>query len=315
MIIESKIIQLFMLFFLFCTVGVLLNSSVNSQVRLTNLFYICFMFSLFIAKVGDGYYNVLKYYALLGVPVLLYLLSIVFGNEGRGTLDIQPNYFGLVVLSVVVSSLCLDNLKLKIITYFLAVTVLLFVSSRASLLCTFLVLLIDGFLLSKFLLLKVVRKEARVVLFVFYMLLSFYALIDILADIFYINDSYRGIESGLSGRDKLWALAIDLWKSYVLFGVGYGNSSAQLGFVVDNAYINALLEVGVLGFLVYLMILIFSFFRSLEKKKYISLVIVVIYCFYGVFEKRYLNIGNSFSLLFILTIFDIFSRKPQVQKG
>jgi O-antigen ligase len=124
-----------------------------------------------------------------------------------------------------------------------------------------------------------------------------------------LNDKYRGIDSGFSGRGERWIYGISVWFENFFIGVGYGNSVEYIGFSLDNAYLTILVELGLVGMLLYLSIIVISIKRAIKFKLTKKLLFIIIYLLYGLFEKRYFSIGNSFSILYLFTIYAIFIKR------
>jgi O-antigen ligase len=135
----------------------------------------------------------------------------------------------------------------------------------------------------------------------------------IFSDIFLLNDEYRGLDSGFSGRDIRWNAAINSWFDNYLFGIGFGESTNFLGYTIDNAYLSALLELGLFGFSLYISLIIFSLYLSFTRKSKFNLVFLLVYAIYGIFEKRYFSVGNPYSIMFIFVLILSASKKLEMK--
>jgi hypothetical protein len=142
-----------------------------------------------------------------------------------------------------------------------------------------------------------------------------------------IHSSGRGLDSGLSGRDVLWARGIStLVSDPVLLFVGGGLRSSELatiGFLTENSYITILLDSGLFigGSL------IFAFFYALVNARRLSrdadtsdtsrqmlflvplLVFVLVQSF---FERQLLAVGNPASLLVLLVFVSLSLRSRRI---
>ena len=175
--------------------------------------------------------------------------------------------------------------------------------------------LFDFVYLNKYL--SVVSKRAFVrllfICFAAILLVSVYS--DLLIDLLMIDDQYRGIDSGLSGRAFRWDTAISEIFEHPFIGVGYGHSTDYLGFTIDNAYLTALLELGWFGGVYYIFFLFFVLATSYKTRLEDNairpqlLIFFVVFIVYGLFEKRYLSVGNSFSLIFLIFVFRLFVKR------
>jgi hypothetical protein len=130
-----------------------------------------------------------------------------------------------------------------------------------------------------------------------------------------IHSSYRGLDSGMTGRDVLWARGIStLVSDPVLLFVGGGlrsSESAMIGFFTENSYITILLDSGVFigGSLIFALFYALVNARRLSRDANTSdaskpmvllvplLVFVLVQSF---FERQLLAVGNPASLLVLL---------------
>jgi exopolysaccharide production protein ExoQ len=130
-----------------------------------------------------------------------------------------------------------------------------------------------------------------------------------------IHSSQRGLDSGMTGRDELWARGIStLVSDPVLLCVGGGLRSSELatiGFLTENSYITILLDSGVFigGSLIFALFYALVNARRLSRDANTSdaskpmvllvplLVFVLVQSF---FERQLLAVGNPASLLVLL---------------
>jgi O-antigen ligase len=140
-----------------------------------------------------------------------------------------------------------------------------------------------------------------------------------IADLFLINDEHRGIESGGSGRTDLWAAAFNLWLTHPVFGVGFKAHPLLMpgGMLAHNAYLGMLADLGTVGFIAYMLILFSGFYYVVKRGNRLltaypeRVAILLSYIVYGMLESRAFSFGNTYSLLFLLVVFD--SSKHRVQ--
>lgn len=124
-----------------------------------------------------------------------------------------------------------------------------------------------------------------------------------------LDSSDRGIDSGFSGRTGLWSETIDLWATSPLFGVGFRQHEVFLKTIssAHNAYLAMLADTGLAGLAVYLFLVIGSLAAALgitdRRMRRLILAVVVSYAVYGFFERRAINSGNPYSILFLLGCF------------
>ena len=121
-------------------------------------------------------------------------------------------------------------------------------------------------------------------------------------NLFLLNDKYRGISSGASGRSDLWAAAIDLWRTHPIFGVGFKGNALLMpdGMVTHNAYLAILADIGLAGFTSYLFIISPAIYYLLRPAARHSpeypqwAMVILTYILYGLFESRAFSFGNSY---------------------
>lgn len=135
--------------------------------------------------------------------------------------------------------------------------------------------------------------------------------------LFMLNDERRGIGSGASGRSELWAAAVNLWLTNPFFGVGFKGHQMLMPdqLWAHNAYLGMLADLGLAGLASYLLIISPAIGYIFKRKARFSpeypqrAMIILTYLFYGIFESRAFSFGNSYSVIFMLTVFDCSKRR------
>jgi len=134
--------------------------------------------------------------------------------------------------------------------------------------------------------------------------------------LFLVNDKYRGINSGASGRDDLWAAAIQLWQAQPIFGVGFKGHTLLMPdqMPAHSAYLGMLADIGIAGLGSYLLMLspaVYFVFKPIHRTpEYPVLVNVILtYILYGLFEVRAFSFGNTYSVIFMLVVFNCSKRR------
>ena len=134
--------------------------------------------------------------------------------------------------------------------------------------------------------------------------------------LFLVNDKYRGINSGASGRDDLWAAAIQLWQAQPIFGVGFKGHTLLMPdqMPAHSAYLGMLADIGIAGLGSYLLMLspaVYFVFKPIHRTpEYPVLVNVILtYILYGLFEVRAFSFGNTYSVIFLLVVFNCSKRR------
>jgi O-antigen ligase len=92
------------------------------------------------------------------------------------------------------------------------------------------------------------------------------------------------IETGnISGRGDLWRAAVQIWlesPSNSIIGIGLGGFGMEVGMVAHNTYLSVLSETGLIGFIIYLLILISLVvvgFRSQREVRYLLLTLLMVW--------------------------------------
>jgi hypothetical protein len=140
-----------------------------------------------------------------------------------------------------------------------------------------------------------------------------------LSEILQLNNPYRGLHSGLSGRIDRWDLALkDLEHSSLLLGNGYRTGNVKLGFSIDNGYLTLVYETGIFVtiFIVlkYLWVTV-SFIREYLRSKtarssafFFSIIFIMgVFLINNIVARYLFGLGNPFSLLCLF--FLVISRK------
>lgn len=126
-----------------------------------------------------------------------------------------------------------------------------------------------------------------------------------------LNSSYRGLNSGLSGRTERWSVTVRAIASGFtwIFGAGYRSSGDELGFSIDNGYLTVWYECGLLGLMAVVGQLIWLMKRyrvAFERKinevqgqlNALLIPVLIVALLVNNFFDRYLfGLGNPFSLL------------------
>jgi len=133
--------------------------------------------------------------------------------------------------------------------------------------------------------------------------------------LFLVNDKYRGINSGGSGRDDLWAAAMQLWQAQPVFGVGFKGHTLLMPdqMPAHSAYIGMLADMGIAGLGSYFLMLapaVYFVFKPIHPSPEYPVFVKVIltYILYGLFEVRAFSFGNTYSVIFMLVVFNCSKR-------
>ena len=247
--------------------------------------------------------------------VRYYHPGVRLGNDyGTQTTIFGPNSVGLVTLSVIAASLSIRPWLLKLIVLIPMIAVLILTDSRASALGTLAAVTIilaatekrGGFMTKFAVFMGILAGAALLVIY-------WNDVMDAVAGFLALDNHYRGLGSGATGRQAAWKETWDLFLSSPVIGVGFRahDSMIKAASSAHNGYLAMLAEVGIAGFLSVLFIVV-SGLRRLKRLNHITqgapavavlLGICCGYCFVALFERYLLNVGNPTSLLFMLGIF------------
>lgn len=281
---------------------------------LPNVFNVVFVFliGLLIASSTDD--TLLKRIAAaFAVMTACYLLYInLFGSYqwGRLSAGASPNTWGFVALNVAAGAFCLNSRLLAGFCWAVVLLTMYNAQARGSMFAT-----LPFVFISIYHLLVYQRRidvswkvmGAFGVLVVAFLTITAYP--DFITDkVMRLNDPSRGLQSGATGRDEAWAEGLKIWSDNPLLGVGYRTHEQHMHFTrlnAHNALIAMLADTGVLGFLLYVGFLAASYFAAIRgiadpKLRLLIAAIVVSYALAGLFERRAINVGNAYSITFIL---------------
>ena len=197
--------------------------------------------------------------------------------------DMQPNWWGEVLFVVVFGGAFTSKMVLRYGLWALALVGLVLVQSRGNLLAAVLLITVIG----------LARTRSRAVIaigvictlgvmldvFVFETRLSSAAQDFVAEDVLLLNDPYRGLGTGASGRDITLDFGLELFVEHPLAGVGFGRSgrlaSEAVGFGIHNGYVALLAELGAPLFAILAIIMIGAVWLSFARKDWESLGMIV----------------------------------------
>ncbi len=206
----------------------------------------------------DRYFNLaLRWYSILGTLAYLpfYLRGAVAGaNWGRLSVSAadHPNHFGLVCFSILGAVFAWRSWSVRLVVSGLMIAMITAAESRASLVSAIVTMTV-------FIALELKNRKAVLTAIVAggimcsAVLLSLDQLTSAVSSALNLQDQYRGIDSGLSGRVDLWRAGIDIFLEHPLLGIGFRlqNEALPIKFqaagAVHNGFLGVLVEVGLLG--------------------------------------------------------------------
>jgi len=256
--------------------------------------------------------SVASLYCVLGTPFLVYIDltgEMLWGRLVAG--DLQSNNWGLMGLTVCVAAFARKLGPLAVAGFMAGAATILQASSREHLLALAIVLLVLAALQLQAMNrsgLVVVLAGSCVTLIMAALLLDPYildAIHYVNQDVLLLNSPNRGVDSGFTGRTAIWAETFDLWLKWPLLGVGFRQHEQFLaGLPAHNAYLAMLADTGVLGLIVYLVLLISSLIASWgikdQRTRRFVVTAIVGYIIIGFFDRRTINAGNPYGVFFLM---------------
>lgn len=280
---------------------------------LVNIFnvMIIFLIGIIIASARDTSLvaRIAGAYALMITPYLLYVNLTGTRVWGRLIAGSHPNLWGLIAVSVAIGAFTLKSRILQAACLVVVLMTIYNAQSRGSMVAMVPVLFVfvyQWYVHERHIDVSwklVATCLLAVTLFCF---IAFYS--DVLInDVLRLNDPRRGLQSGGTGRDQAWVEAIGLWFNAPLFGVGYRKHEELMvltNISAHNAYLVMLADTGFVGFLVYMAFLVASLMSAVRgvpdaKLRLFLVGFILSYILYGFLEPRAINVGNSYSIIFI----------------
>jgi len=158
---------------------------------------------------------------------------------------------------------------------------------------------------------KVINIGVVVVLSFFIMvLINPEKIADYFSELFELNSSYRGFDSGLTGRSDNWtvifAMSLESFDG-IVFGHGIRSwITSVYGIATDSSYINSLWESGVfLTVAIIIMMATKVYFAGMASRSFLSdfyLAIFVFAAIESIVARYLLGIGNPASLMILLIL-------------
>ena len=251
------------------------------------------------------------------LPIVLVTAPITWGR----VIPVEnPNYVAMMALVAFIGALCVRSIIFATALSLLPIYSMVVLESRDSLLAATVALLIAivsrawSHRSKKFLVYLLLAFFGSAALCAIMTLTGFHVLDSIgqsFAHLFMINDKYRGISSGGSGRDYLWTAAMQLWEAEPIFGVGFKGHTLLMPdqLPAHNAYIAMLADMGLVGLTSYFLMMspaIYFVFKPIRRfvEDPLPVTVIATYILYGAFEVRAFSFGNTYSVVFLLIVFN-----------
>ena len=265
---------------------------------------------------AEQYERGLKVFALLttGLLVAFAWYDYVPGTRlGNGKDLLNPNTIGLVSVSVLLAAMSIKRLTLRLVVMVPIAGIIVLTSSRAAAVAA-----LVGLAMIVWLRLRARRRPVLLIagivliLAVGVTIANGDVMFNTLDRLYGLSTADRGISSGASGRVAAWKWTWELFLRNPVLGVGFRAHEFLLktDSSSHNGYLATLAEVGILGFLGALFLIMrgmrLLWAGSREPGPGFSQSILfglcVGYLLLAVFERYLINVGNPTSLLFLVGI-------------
>lgn len=282
----------------------------RSLVILSNVSYAFALFAILgSARQPELLDDVLRKVFWLALPAFVAVLVVARGDTGAWgrwmPYEMQPNWWGMMALALAWSALAQRQVAVRLAGLAVAAYFMYLVQSRGALLA-----LVPAVVLASGLFVPLERKRllwlglACVLAVLVVVASSSFSSVDLLQqatdfvanDVLKLDDPYRGLASGASGRVATYAQAWATFQQSPVLGGGFGESE-----FVHNGFLLVLAESGLLGFLAMLFLLAKSLWRYRSVGDWIGPGYILSYCAALMTFPRSFNI-NMASLLCMMII-------------
>jgi O-antigen ligase len=234
----------------------------------------------------------------------------------------------LIAFGILVSSLAVRNAIVRYALVGMNLVVIIATQARGSLLASLIAIVIHSFLSQ-----KLGYRRRAVLIFIFLGALSLGGFLlyqekmeTSIANLLFLNDKYRGVGTGFTGRIEAWQEAYQLFADHPVLGIGFRMHEHYMGSLssAHNGYLSMLAETGALGIACAGALTIVCVIRLLRMSingdviAVTGISLVAGYLFLAVFERFFINVGNPTSILVWLCLFmpaRARPRRPEVASG
>lgn len=234
-----------------------------------------------------------------------YALYSGIGEYGRLEGVMNPNATAMVAVSAVLAAT--QSRRLWVIAVICAADlwVLMLANSRSAIVSMAVGMVAWFFVKKKRLPGFGVAALVMLVMGVLVLLLPVYgdAVYQFMVDLFLVNDKYRGLGSGGTGRIVAWGEAWDIFMTSPIIGVGYRTHEYYMRSYssAHNGYLSMLADTGVLGTAAVLGFVFVAIknYMLMDRTGIVMLAVAIIsaFLFIGIFERYMFNAGNPASLI------------------
>jgi len=296
-------------------------SAVNSSNALTSLNYVGI--TVIGLVICSGLWSCIRgkmrlclcIYAFLGSALTTYVYFTGSMYQGRLSLSVvsHPNHLALIAFGILVSALAVPNVLASGVLVGVNMLVIIATQARGSLVASVIAILTYLILLHVHL-----YKRKSIILFIFVAALTAATCMiyeseiqQVLSGLLFLNDRYRGMGTGFTGRTDAWQEAYQLFLDNPIFGIGFRMHEQYMTTLssAHNGYLSMLAETGISGVIcagaltVTCIVRLFRLFRSGDANAIAGISLVFGYLFLAVFERYFINVGNPTSVLVWLFLF------------
>jgi O-antigen ligase len=257
--------------------------------------------------------EVLGRFAILGTIGFIYLFCTSYSGAARFDSIRNPNSMGLMLVGLIAASLAIHWVLIRFACLTTCFYMLWATQSRSAMVAAA-IILVTYFLLGQ----AASRRFVTLGLIVGAVLVFGLSLTPMnsvmdsgssfITNALRLDDHYRGINTGFSGRTAIWEIAIAAWRHNPIGGIGYRVHEYYPGLdrSTHNAYLALLVETGVLGTL-FVFLIVSSGLRELltqvrqgSKIARLGLSLVAGFLFISFFERYLFNFGTPTSILVLM---------------
>jgi O-antigen ligase len=236
---------------------------------------------------------------------------------GRLTFGLaQPNTLAIVSFGALACCLAISNVILRCALVAINLIVIIETQGRGSLLAAAITLATYLALTrsygSKRTRLWVFVQVAGVVCALAALVIYWREIVDTVSALLFLDDRYRGVGSGFTGRTDAWQEAYQLFSDNPIFGIGFrvhGNYMSGPIKSAHNGYLSMLADAGIAGLATALLLLavcswrVLKMARSGDRTAIVGLSFVLGYLFVAIFERLLINFGSATSTLMWVFLF------------
>lgn len=251
---------------------------------------------------------IFRWLAYILTPLIFWAIYVSVGQSTSvraAPFGLHPNWWGELTFAYVFCVLSLPRLRYRVVLIVISLFFLYILRSRSGLTG------VAACLGSYFFMLKApwywhkrtIKTSyffAGIVLVTLTLLLHQYleaALYFFLHEVLLLNDPYRGLGTGFTGRLEGWGSALGTFYENPLFGAGIDTLSE-----VHNGFLRLAGEGGLLLCTAVLLPLALTLIHATREKNHLAVAMILGYSAYVMFQPRMLNM-NVASMLFFLCLF------------